>query len=104
MPVNGAGVPLTKLKNKGTGAAMHQDKQKLHAKRPSSIAKRFSKAGLDWATDFALAIKSNNRSRIKLWLRLLPYLVTTTNKVRVKRWKGRASKAAIVALEALEGK
>jgi len=103
-PVNGAGVPLSKLSNRGTGAAMHADKRKLNAKRPSSISKAFKKAGLNWQIDFAEAIKANNRERIKLWLRLLPYLVTTTNKLKVKKWKGRASKAALMALDALEGK
>jgi hypothetical protein len=104
-PVNGAGVPLTKLSNKGTGAAMHADRRKLHAKRPSSISRAFKRAGLEWQTDFALAIKANNRMRIKLWLRLLPYLITQTNhSTRVKKWRGRASKAAMVALEALEGR
>jgi len=100
-PTNGAGIPLMKL-NKSTGRP--KGARNLHAKHPSSIAKKFRAAGLDWATDFALAIKANNRARIKLWLRLLPYLITTTNKVRVKKWKGRASKAALVALDALEGR
>jgi hypothetical protein len=100
VPTNGAGVPLTKLHN-GTAP---KNPRNLHAKHPSSIAKKFNKAGLDWATDFALAIKANNRARIKLWLRLLPYLITTTNKVPVRRWKGKASKAALVALDALEGR
>jgi hypothetical protein len=100
-PVNGAGVPLAKL-NQSPGRP--RGARNLHAKHPSSIAKAFSKAGLDWKADFAQAIKANRRDRIKLWLRLLPYLVTTTNRVRVRKWKGKASKAALVALEALEGK
>jgi hypothetical protein len=100
--VNGAGIPLTKLSNPGRGRP--KGTSYLHAKHASSIAKRFKAAGLDWATDFALAIKANKRERIKLWLRLLPYLITTTNKVCVKKWKGRASKAALIALDTLEGR
>ena len=109
--VNGAGVPLAKL-NRSTGRP--RGARNLNAKHPSSIARAFKKAGLDWAQDFALAIKAAGsmtpkeriwgRERIKLWLKLLPYLITTTNKVRVKRWKGKASKAALIALDALEGK
>jgi hypothetical protein len=100
-PTNGAGIPLTKL-NKSTGT--YKGARNLHAKHPSSIAKRFKAAGLDWTQDFAIAIKANNRPRIKLWLRLLPYLITTTNKASVRKWRGKASKAALVALDALEGK
>jgi hypothetical protein len=99
---NGAGIPMKKLSNPGTGAAMHADKHKLNAKRPSAIAKKFKAAGLDWQTDFALAIKANNRERVALWLRLLPYLVTHGGNLKVKKWKGKASRAAMVALEALE--
>ena len=100
--VNGAGVPLAKL-HQSTGRP--KGARNLHAKHPSSISRAFKRAGLDWQTDFALAIKTNNRARIKLWLKLLPYLITQTNKtVRVKRWKGRASKAALIALDALEGR
>jgi hypothetical protein len=98
---NGAGIPLDRLR-RSTGRP--KGARNLNAKHPSSIARSFKKAGLDWAQDFALAIKANNRLRIKLWLRLLPYLITTTNKQRVKRWKGKASKAALIALQTLEGK
>lgn len=72
------------------------------AKMPSAMAIRFKQAGLEWQTDFALAIKANNRARIKLWLRLLPYMIATSDKRKVKRWKGRPSKAARIALEAME--
>ena len=99
--VNGAGIDRRKLHN-STGRP--KGARNLNAKHPSSIARAFSKAGLHWQTDFALAIKGNNRARIKLWLRLLPYLVTTTNKTRVKKWRGKASRAAIIALDALEGR
>lgn len=74
------------------------------AKMPSAMAQAFKRAGLDWQVDFANAIKANNRNRIKLWLRLLPYLITTSAKSRVKKWKGRPSRAAMIALETLEGK
>lgn len=74
----------------------------LNSKQPSAIAKAFKAAGLDWRTDFALAIKNNKRDRIKLWLRLLPYMITTHGRAKVKKWKGRPSKAARIALEAME--
>lgn len=72
------------------------------SRMPSALAQSFRKAGLDWKEDFALAIKANNRARIKLWLRLLPYMITTSHRTKVKKWKGRASKAAMIALEAME--
>lgn len=71
---------------------------------PSAMAQKFKAAGLDWQVDFALAIKSNNRQRIKLWLKLLPYLITTSSKSRGKKWKGKPSKAALIALQTLEAK
>lgn len=96
---NGAGIDRAKLRQ---SPGRPKGARNLNAKHPSSISKAFAKAGLDWKVDFALAIKANNRARIKLWLRLLPYLVTTTNRVRVRKWRGKASKAAMIALEALE--
>lgn len=99
--LNGAGIERAKL-NQSPGRP--KGARNLHAKHPSSIARAFAKAGLNWQADFADAIKRNRRDRIKLWLRLLPYLVTTTNKtIKVKKWKGKASKAALIALDALEG-
>lgn len=100
-PKRADGVPISKLsphsgRPKGTISA--------NSKNPSSIAKAFKRAGLDWKEAFALDIKANKRERIQMWLRLLPYLVTTTNRVHVKRWKGKASRAAIIALNALEGR
>jgi len=74
------------------------------SKMPSAMAQAFKRAGLDWQIDFAMAIKSNNRPRIKLWLKLLPYLITTSSKARGKKWKGKPSKAALIALQALEGR
>lgn len=73
-------------------------------KMPSALAQAFKRAGLDWREDFALAIKANKRDRIKLWLKLLPYLITTQGRSKVRKWKGRPSKAALIALETLEGK
>jgi hypothetical protein len=98
---NGAGIERAKL-HASTGRP--KGARNINAKHPSSIGRKFMAAGLDWQTDFALAIKHNRRERIKLWLRLLPYLVTTTNRVKVRKWKGRASRAALIALDALEGK
>src|SRR5580692_871794 len=82
--VNAIGIPLTKL-NKSKGRPKHSSN--LHSKQPSSIAQRLKKAGIDWVVDFADAIKHNKRERIKLWLRMLPYLITTTNRMKVKKWK-----------------
>lgn len=113
MQTNAIGIDRRKL-TQSTGRP--KGARNLNAKHPSSLAKSFRKAGLDWTTHFALAIKMASnyeasaairrqaREDIRMWLRLLPYLVTTTNRMRVKKWKGKASKAAIVALDALEGK
>lgn len=98
-PRNGAGIEHSKLHD---SPGRPKGARNLHAKHPSSISKAFAKAGLDWKEDFALAIKANNRARIKLWLRLLPYMITTNYRTKVKKWKGRASKAAMIALEAME--
>jgi hypothetical protein len=76
----------------------------LYSKQPSSIATRLKAAGVDWVVDLAVAIKSNNETRINTWLRLLPYLIVTQGHRKIKRSKGRASKAALIALEALESK
>jgi hypothetical protein len=99
---NGAGIETRKLHQ---SPGRPKGARNLHAKHPSAISRAFKKAGLDWQTDFAEAIKANKRERIKLWLRLLPYLVTQRNhSTTVKRWKGKASKAAMIALQALEDK
>jgi hypothetical protein len=97
---NGAGIERYRLtRSPGRPKGSHTPA----AKHASAIARRFRQAGLDWATDFARAIKANDKERIALWLRLLPYMVTTASRLRVRKWKGKASRAAIVALEALEG-
>lgn len=71
-------------------------------KQPSAIAQAFAKAGLDWKADFAKAIMANNRQRIKLWLKLLPYMITTSKRTKVRKWVGKPSRAAKLALEAME--
>ena len=75
----------------------------LHSKQPSALATRLKTAGVDWVADFAAAIKLNKRERIAMWMKLLPYLIVTQGHRRVKRSKGRASKAALAALAELEG-
>jgi hypothetical protein len=72
------------------------------SRMPSALAQAFKANGLDWKKDFSDAIKANKRDRIKLWLKLLPYMITTTKRAKVGRWKGRPSKAARIALEAME--
>lgn len=74
------------------------------SKMPSAMAQKFKQCGLDWQADFAAAIKANKRDRIKLWLKLLPYLITTSAKTKGKKWKGKPSRAALIALEKLEGR
>lgn len=113
MEINGAGIDRRKLtystgRPKGT--------RNLHAKHPSSLAKRLMRHGVDWVAYLADSLKTmtnNNlthrarllaREDVKMWLKALPYMVTTTNTVKVKKWKGKASKAAKAALDALEGR
>ena len=76
----------------------------IHSKQPSSIATRLKAAGIDWIPSFGAAIKRNDKALLALWLRLLPYLIVTGGHRRVKRLKGRASKAALAALTDLEGR
>lgn len=106
-----AASPISEPRNKG---GRPKGFNGLRSKMPSAMAIRFKQAGLEWQTDFALAIKAAGdrslspsqqaraRERIKLWLRLLPYLVATSSRAKVKTWKGRPSKAALIALEAME--
>ncbi len=100
-PRNGSGIEYSKLHE---SPGRPKGARNLHAKHPSSLARRLKANGVDWVAHLAEAIKNNQRETISLWLKLLPYLITTTNKIKVKRWKGRASKAALIALDALEGK
>jgi hypothetical protein len=76
----------------------------LHSKQPSGIAVRLRAAGVDWIASFGVAIRTNDKELLSLWLRLLPYLVVTQGHRRVKKIKGRASKAAVQALTELEGR
>jgi hypothetical protein len=75
----------------------------LHSKQPSGIAVRLRQAGIDWIVSFGAAIKANDKELLSLWLRLLPYLIVTKGHQRVKKFKGHASKAALAALNELEG-
>jgi hypothetical protein len=74
----------------------------LHSKYPSSIAQRLKAAGVDWVVDLAAAIKADNLTRINMWMRMLPYLIVTQGHRKIKRGKGKASKAALAALAELE--
>ena len=77
----------------------------LHSKHPSGIAKRLKLAGIDWVVDLANALKTNNDTRINIWLRMLPYLIVTQGHRRISRRKRQnASRAAIEALAELEGR
>ena len=74
----------------------------IHSKHPSSIAQRLKLAGIDWIASFGAAIAANDKELLSLWLRLLPYLIVTGGHRKVKRLRGKASKAALAALDALE--
>lgn len=74
------------------------------SRQMSALALAFKANGLDWKKDFSDAIKANRRERIKMWLRLLPYMITTSYRPKVRKWKGRPSKAAVIALETMEGR
>jgi hypothetical protein len=76
----------------------------IHSKQPSGIANRLRAHGIDWIASFGMAIQKNDKVLLSLWLRLLPYLIVTQGHRRVKKFKGHASKAAIAALEDLEGR
>ncbi len=76
----------------------------LHSKHPSSIATRLKSAGVDWVVDLANAIKTDNVIRINMWMKMMPYLIVTSGHRKIKRGKGKASKAALIALNALEGR
>jgi hypothetical protein len=81
-----------------------QDSRNLHSKQPSGISKRLKAAGINWIESFGAAIKANDKQLLTIWLRLLPYLIVTQNHKRVKKFKGHASKAAVRALDELEGR
>lgn len=109
---NGAGIETAKLRQ-STGRP--KGARNLHAKHPSSLARRLQGHGVDWTKCLAEAIKTyatgttralrlEAREDVRMWLKALPYMVTATNTVKVRKWKGRASKAATAALDALEGR
>lgn len=97
-PIN----PIVAIPAPRVGARLNTSN--LHSKHPSSIAQRLKTAGVDWIVDLAAAIKANDKDRIALWMRMLPYLVVTQGHRKIKRMKGKASKAALAALEDLEGR
>src|SRR5260221_9784983 len=74
----------------------------LHSKHPSSIAMRLKHAGIDWIASFGVAIKNNDKELLSLWLRLPPFLIVTGGHRKIKRGKGKASKAALNALAELQ--
>ena len=77
----------------------------LHSKHPSGIATRLKAIGVDWIVSFGAAITANDKELLSLWVRLLPYLIVSpTGYRKIKRTKGRASKAALAALDDLEGR
>lgn len=76
----------------------------LHSKHPSSIAMRLKSAGVDWVASFAIAIKTNDKDLLSLWVKILPYLIVTQGHHKIKRGKGNASKHALEALAELEGR
>jgi hypothetical protein len=73
----------------------------LNSNTHTSISLAFKRVGLDWRENLAKAILDNDYKRIALWIKLLPYLVSKNHK-HTKRTKGRASAAALKALDALE--
>lgn len=74
----------------------------LHSKHPSGIAQHLKRIGVDWLDSFAIAVKTNDKELLTIWLKLLPYMIVTQGHRKVKRSKGRASKAALAALAELE--
>ena len=75
----------------------------LDSNQHTSISLAFKRSGLDWRDNLAKAILNDDKARIRLWLKLLPYLVSKNHK-KIKRQKGRARKAALADLEDLEGR
>ena len=92
---NQLNAPIEPLRKRGGQIGSSQ----LNSNQNTSIAIAFKRAGLDWRENFAHAILANDRKRIALWTRLLPYMVSRNHR-NVK--KGKASKAAIKALTDLE--
>jgi len=97
-------VPRTPGKRFAKSTGRPKNSVNLYSKQPSAIATRLKAAGVDWVVDLAQAIKTDNETRIDMWIKLLPYLIVSQGHRKIKRGKGRASKAAIIALDALEGR
>lgn len=95
-------VPIQPINDAPRPNGVRLNTSNIHSKHPSSIATRLKAAGIDWIPSFGAAIKRNDKALLALWLRLLPYLIVTGGHRRVKRLKGRASKAALAALDQLE--
>ncbi len=95
-------VPRTPGKQFAKGLGRPKDSVNIHSKQPSSIAKRLKAGGIDWTASLGAAIKTNDKQLLTIWLRLMPYLVVTGGHRRMKRAKGKASKAALAALDELE--
>lgn len=100
-PKSGDGTPISKL---SSHIGRPVGTSNLHAKHPSAISKHLKLIGVDWIASFAIAVKRNDKQLLTIWLRLLPYLIVTQGHRRVKHSKGRASKAALAALDELEGR
>lgn len=54
----------------------------LWARQSTNLAKAFKARGLDWRVDFADAILANNKERIDLWMRLMPFMTTQNDGFR----------------------
>jgi hypothetical protein len=74
----------------------------LNSNQHTSISLAFKRVGLDWRENMAKAILADDKKRIAMWMKLLPYLVSRNHKSKGKRWKGKASKAVLIALDQLE--
>lgn len=101
LPTNPPALAFDRVPHKG---GRPKNSSNLHSKYPSSIAMRLKRLGVDWVESFAIAVKRNDKQLLTLWIRLLPYLIVTQGHARMKRKKGRASKAALQALNELEGR
>jgi hypothetical protein len=98
-----------KTKNTLSSYSSHSGKPKgsdgLHAKHPSAISKHLKMLGIDWIKHFGDAIQQNDVELLSLWVKILPYLIVTGGHRQTsisRKWKGKASKAALMALESLE--
>ncbi len=95
-------IPIQNIGTTPKRIGVRNNTSNIHSKAPSGIAKRLRMAGIDWIASFGVAIKTNDKELLGLWIRILPFLVVTGGHPRTKRLKGRASKAALAALANLE--